>query len=116
MAKKKKTQNINNRSGFPGGSVVKNPPANAGYMGLVPGAGRDPWSLSCREATKPVGHNYWAQEQQLLKPVSPGNHAPQQGRPRPREARAPQPVSGPYSPQLEKAHMAMKTAQPKTKR
>ena len=24
-------------SGFPGGSVVKNPPANAGDMGLIPG-------------------------------------------------------------------------------
>ena len=25
-----------------GGSVVKNPPANAGYMGLIPGLGRPP--------------------------------------------------------------------------
>ena len=44
MAKKKtkhKKQNINKRSGFPGGSVVKNPPANAGNMGLIPGAGRE---------------------------------------------------------------------------
>ena len=33
------------RSGFPGGSVVKNPPANAGdagVMGLIPGSGRCP--------------------------------------------------------------------------
>ena len=28
--------------GFPGGSVVKNPPANAGDMGLNPGSGRSP--------------------------------------------------------------------------
>ena len=28
--------------GFPGGSVVKNPPANAGYAGPVPGLGRSP--------------------------------------------------------------------------
>ena len=28
--------------GFPGGSVVKNPPANAGDMGLIPGPGRSP--------------------------------------------------------------------------
>ena len=28
--------------GFPGGSVVKNPPANAGDMGLIPGLGRSP--------------------------------------------------------------------------
>ena len=26
--------------GFPGGTVVKNPPANAGDMGLSPGPGR----------------------------------------------------------------------------
>ena len=26
--------------GFPGDSVVKNPPANAGDMGLIPGSGR----------------------------------------------------------------------------
>ena len=26
--------------GFPGGSVVKNPPANAGDMGLIPDLGR----------------------------------------------------------------------------
>ena len=29
-------------SGFPGGSVVKNPPANAGDMSLIPGSGRSP--------------------------------------------------------------------------
>ena len=28
--------------GFPGGSVVKNPPANAGDSGSVPGSGRSP--------------------------------------------------------------------------
>ena len=28
--------------GFPGGSVVKNPPANAGDSGLIPGSGRSP--------------------------------------------------------------------------
>ena len=27
---------------FPGGSVVKNPPANAGDVGLIPGSGRSP--------------------------------------------------------------------------
>ena len=31
---------------FPGGTVVKNPPANAGDMGSIPGLGRShmPWS------------------------------------------------------------------------
>ena len=28
--------------GFPGGSVVKNPPANAGDTGLIPGSERSP--------------------------------------------------------------------------
>ena len=28
--------------GFPGGPVVKNPPANAGDVGLTPGLGRSP--------------------------------------------------------------------------
>ena len=28
--------------GFPGGSVVKNLPANAGDVGLIPGLGRSP--------------------------------------------------------------------------
>ena len=32
--------------GFPGGSVVKNPPTNTGDMGSIPGLGRShmPWS------------------------------------------------------------------------
>ena len=30
------------KKGFPGGSVVKNPPANAGDLGSVPGSGRSP--------------------------------------------------------------------------
>ena len=28
--------------GFPGGTMVKNPPVNAGYAGLMPGLGRSP--------------------------------------------------------------------------
>ena len=30
------------RLGFPGGSVVKNPPANAGDLSLIPGLGKSP--------------------------------------------------------------------------
>ena len=35
----------NSTEGFPGGPVVKNPPANAGNMGSIPGSGRShmPW-------------------------------------------------------------------------
>ena len=28
--------------GFPGSTVVKNPPANAGDLGMIPGSGRSP--------------------------------------------------------------------------
>ena len=31
-----------NNGGFPGGSVVKNPPANVGDVGSIPGLGRSP--------------------------------------------------------------------------
>ena len=33
-------RSVKQRVGFPGGSVVKNPPANAGGMGLIPGSER----------------------------------------------------------------------------
>ena len=33
---------LNSNEGFLGGSVVKNPPANAGDAGSVPGSGRSP--------------------------------------------------------------------------
>ena len=39
---------------FPGGAVVKNPPANAG----TPVRARVWEDPTCREATKPVRHNY----------------------------------------------------------
>ena len=42
---------------FYGGPMVKNLPASAGDMGLIPGIWKD---ATCQEATKPVGHNYWA--------------------------------------------------------
>ena len=47
--------------GFPDGSVIKNPPANAGVMGSTPDLGRS----TCLGATKPVHHNYWAMFQSL---------------------------------------------------
>ena len=36
----KKKKNPTKNGGFPGGSVVKNPPANAGDTGSTPGLGR----------------------------------------------------------------------------
>ena len=51
---------------FPGGSVVKNPPANAGHSGLIPGAGKsfgegngNPLQYSCLENLLDKGA-WWA--------------------------------------------------------
>ena len=50
---------------FPGGAVIKNPLAKAGtWVGSL--VREDP---TCRGATKPVHHNYWARVPQLLKPT-----------------------------------------------
>ena len=50
--------------GFPGGSVVKNPPANAGDTGSIPGSGRfpgrgndNPLQFSCLE--NPMNRRAW---------------------------------------------------------
>ena len=53
--KKKKNVKSYINMGFPGSSAWKNPPANVGDMGLIPGL-RD---LTCCGATKPVCCNYW---------------------------------------------------------
>ena len=39
---------------FPGGAVDRNPPANAGDMGSIPGLGR----LHMLQSTQPVCHYY----------------------------------------------------------
>ena len=51
-------------TGFPGGSVVKNLPANAGDLGLIPGLGRfpgegngNPLQFSCLE--NPMHRRAW---------------------------------------------------------
>ena len=53
--------------GFPGGSVIKNPPAHAGDMCLIPGLGRspggghgNPLQYSCLENPMDRGA-WWAQ-------------------------------------------------------
>ena len=51
--------------GFPGVSVLKNLPANAGDMGLISGLGRFP---RAPEQIKPMHHNSRARELQLLSP------------------------------------------------
>ena len=54
---------------FPGGTVVKNPPANAGDRGSSPGQGRShmPWSNKAHEPQLLSLHSR-AREPQLLSP------------------------------------------------
>ena len=80
---------------FLGSPVVKNPPANAGDMGVIPGPGRFHMPHS----------NYWAWMQQLLKSARPRVHALQHEKRPQGEACTLQPESNPSLPQLEKARM-----------
>ena len=41
--------------GFPDDSVVKNLPANTGYLGLIPGSGRSPGE----ESSNPLYYSCW---------------------------------------------------------
>ena len=64
--------------GFPGSSMVKNPPANAGDMGLIPGSGRSPvflpgklygqrsLSVYSPQGLKRVGLNLGTEQQQTM--------------------------------------------------
>ena len=74
---------------FPGGAVVKNPPANAGDMGLSPGPGRSHmrWSNQAR-APQLLSLRSTACEPRLLSPRAattearvPGAGAPKQEKP-----------------------------------
>ena len=75
---------------FPGGAVVKNPPADARdtVLALVR---EDP---TCRGAAKPVRHNYWACALEpwatTTEASAPRARAPQQEKPLQWKARAPQ--------------------------
>jgi len=53
--------------GFPGGSVVKNPPADAGVTGSNPGLGRS--------------HKLWSNQAHAAQLLSPRTHALQQEKP-----------------------------------
>ena len=46
LKERNKAPQKNSLRGFHGGSVVKNPPANAGDAGLIPGSGRSPGELN----------------------------------------------------------------------
>ena len=76
--------------------MVKNPPANAGGMGSIPGPGIK------------ILHMLWANwtcVQQLLKPTHPRAHALQQEKPPQWEAHIQQLETNPCLPQIEKAHV-----------
>ena len=55
------------KEGFPGGSVVKNPPAKAGHSGLIPGSG-GAWQLPSLEE----GHGNPLQYSCLENPMDRG--------------------------------------------
>ena len=71
--------------GFPHGSVVKRPPANAGDVGLIPdpGGSHMPQSNSAHVpqlfslCSGARSCSYWAHVLQMLKPLHPGACAPQ---------------------------------------
>ena len=118
-----KTKTLKKRFlGFSGSPVVKNPPANAGDAGLIPGPGishmpqsnqaRAPRLLSlCSGAWKA---QLPAHVPQLLKPLSPKACAPQLEKPPQWEACPSQQQSSPSSLQLEKSpHSNQDPAWPK---
>ena len=61
--------------GFPGGSVVKNPPANAGDMGWIPGSREIPQATEqlspCTTTTEPVFQSPGISTTEALEPSAP---------------------------------------------
>ena len=102
--------------GSPGGSVVKNPPANVGDTGSIPDLGRwhMPWSNKAHApqwlslCSEPGSSNYWTHVLQPLQPQAPKpvlcNEKPLQ-----REAHILQLKEAPFPATKEKALEAMKT-------
>ena len=107
--------------GFPGGPVVRNPPANAGDTYLIPDPRRfHPPRSSYARAPQPLSLCSRAQELQLLssptataeacKPLSPCSAT---GKPLQWQAHASQLESNPYSPQEKSLHGNKDPAEPK---
>ena len=105
---------------FPGGAVLKNLPARTSLVAQclkirLPMQGTRVWSLvredpTCRGATKPAHHNYWACALQLLKPAHSRARVPQLLKPmrlepmlHKKRSHSTTTRSSPHSPQLEKA-------------
>ena len=103
------------REGFPGGSMVKNLPANAEDMRLIPGLGRYRMPLS-NYASEPqlLSLCSRAQEPRLPKPSCPEPCSATRGDAAMRKACTPQLESSPHSLQLEENPCRNKDpAQPK---
>ena len=63
--------------GFPHGTVVKNPPANAGDRGSIPGTGRS----QCHRVTKPMSHTLLSPRATTTEACAPRAHDLQQEKP-----------------------------------
>ena len=101
-------------TGSPGGSVVKNLPANAKDTGLIPGPGRSHMPQSNEAHTQLLSLCSRAWEPQILRPPAiateacvPKAHTLQQEKPLQWEARTLQLESIPILTQLERASTAL---------
>ena len=56
---------------FPGGSVEKNSPANAGDTGLIPGLGGSPEKEMVTHSSIRAGKVPWTEEHGGLQPIGP---------------------------------------------
>ena len=88
--------------GFPGGSGVKNPPANAGNTDSISDGERS----TGQRVTKPGLHSYCAHVLSLLEPACPRARALQPKKPPHQEAHTPQLESGPHARKLEKSPLS----------
>ena len=57
-----KCKNFGSIWGFPGGSVVKNPPASSGDVCLIPGLGRSPEEEMATQSSIPAWRIPWTEE------------------------------------------------------
>ena len=61
-SQKKSRKSVGLESVLPGGSLVKNPPANAGDQGLIPGLGRSPGKESATHSRILAQEIPWTEE------------------------------------------------------
>ena len=89
--------------GFPGGSVVKNPPASAGHAGVIPAMGRSHMLWSPWPQLPSLCSRSWKTQcrAHILQPLKPLSLCPTRGDTR---VRSPHTTSyGPCSPKLGKS-------------